>query len=505
MPDYFGDFEIHLTGYSTQADRLQLLAERHGVKFSDIELDRGRHRQQPMLTIPARGTLAEVRAEAERWDERVSRLSLYPVRVKIEAAPWNAGVPVGDADADPALYFEHHVKLLLDELTVAQTIALTELAERHGARLSRNARRHLAEGRHERFVTQRCFGVGRTTAHARLEALVADLRAARHRILETEEEYVVHDSALALDAGWLTTIDQHADSYEDQHRHAPEGSEDYPATYKPLPQAPEYQHRAAFDPSLQHYSNAYRAGRPRFIDPDAQARWRTTRQEVIDHLLGLIATSQWADHLVLRGSVTLRAWFGDEAREPGDLDFVVVPQSISADDPRLLDDVIALVAADPGPGLKADEVARDEIWTYDRVPGRRLVFPYAGDGTIQLDFVFNEELPILPERLPIGSGHLLTATPELSLGWKLLWLTSDLYPQGKDLYDAVLLAERTDISPALIRTLLDGEEFSPLTVLALEVDWRNFADEYPNVEGDAEHWLRRLALALERSYVSGSG
>ncbi|WP_202866191.1 nucleotidyl transferase AbiEii/AbiGii toxin family protein [Kribbella turkmenica] len=195
--------------------------------------------------------------------------------------------------------------------------------------------------------------------------------------------------------------------------------------------------RAAFDPALKQYPHAYRAGQPTFDDPELAARWRSTRRAAIDHLLRLIAASDWAGRLVLRGSVTLREWFGEQAREPGDLDFVVQPAGIGFDSPeglRLLDDVIAAVAADPGPGLQSAKVARDEIWTYERVPGRRLILPYEHHGLtgfVQLDFVYNEELPMEPERLPIGDASPLTAGPELSLAWQLLWLQSDTFPRAR--------------------------------------------------------------------------
>lgn len=340
--------------------------------------------------------------------------------------------------------------------------------------------------------------------------MVTALREAGHEILEIEEEYVAYDSSIELDRGWFEHDAPPISSYEEKARTAPAGSPEYPRTYSPLPDDPTVKQRAAFDPALKHHAYAYRAGQPTFTDPVLTARWRSTRRGAIDHLLRLIATSDWADKLVLRGSVTLREWFGDQAREPGDLDFVVTPHTIGFDSPeglRLLDDVIAAVAADPGPGLEAGQVARDDIWTYERVPGRRLVFPYEHEGlvgSVQLDFVYHEELPMEPERLRIGDAWLLTAGPELSLAWKILWLETDMYPQGKDLYDAVLLAERTDISPALVQQVLEGKAWEPAEVLGWDVvDWRNFLDEYPWIEGTAESWKRRLALALERSFHSG--
>lgn len=514
MREITGDFEIHLTATPGSTGSLAAFAERYKLKFSDILLDRGENPVQPMITVRASGPLRKVRKAADRWRKKAHRVALV-TRLKIEAAPWNDGVPVHDSGAEADRYFEHHVKLLLPDAADTTFDTITTLVESHGARLSSNARRRRDDGQHERFVTQRCHGVGRSSAKAQLDLLLAALH--EHEILEVEEEYVVFDSDLDLDEGWLrTTRGPAAGSAEwrvqreNQARSAPAGTKDYPPTYQPLPADPTVHQRAAFDPSVAHYRFAYRAGQPTFDDPDLTARWRSTRREAIDHLLRLIAASHWAEKLVLRGSVALREWFGEVAREPGDLDFVVRPASIAFNGPeglRLLDDVIAAVAADPGPGLIAGKVARDEIWTYERVPGRRLVFPYEHEGvtgSIQLDFVYNEKLPMEPERLPIGDAWLLTAGPELSLAWKLAWLEADLYPQGKDLYDAVLLAERTDISPALIRAVVvpdvRGQAFGPASVLAWPVDWHNFLDEYPGVEGDVESWKQRLVTALERSY-----
>src|SRR6185437_3459790 len=84
--------------------------------------------------------------------------------------------------------------------------------------------------------------------------------------------------------------------------------------------------RPVFDPALKQFPNAYRAGDPQFADERAAARWRQARTGALDYVLEAIADSQWADHLVLRGSVLLRTWYGQAAREPGDLDFVVLPE-----------------------------------------------------------------------------------------------------------------------------------------------------------------------------------
>ncbi|WP_243706020.1 hypothetical protein [Micromonospora sp. KC721] len=80
-------------------------------------------------------------------------------------------------------------------------------------------------------------------------------------------------------------------------------------------------------------------------------------------------------------------------------------------------------------------------------------------------------------------------------------------PQGKDLYDAVLLAEHTTVDQALVRQLMrpelgaEADTFTAETVLSWQVDWTNFTDEYPETTGTAERWTDRLALALDRAWT----
>ena len=101
----------------------------------------------------------------------------------------------------PGVYFERHVKLALDPAT--DLAVLTALAVRHTAHLSRNSRRVREDGRQERFVTQRCHAVGRTTARGRLDGLLTALASDGHEMVSVEEEFVVYDSNPGVDAGWL--------------------------------------------------------------------------------------------------------------------------------------------------------------------------------------------------------------------------------------------------------------------------------------------------------------
>ncbi|MFI6986227.1 nucleotidyl transferase AbiEii/AbiGii toxin family protein [Embleya sp. NPDC050154] len=275
-----------------------------------------------------------------------------------------------------------------------------------------------------------------------------------------------------------------------------------------------------FDPALTHYARAMRAGEPRFEDAGTAARWHRARRQAMDHVLEAVAGSRWVDDLVLRGSVLLKAWYGSAAREPGDLDFVVTPSGWGALDgrtDRMFADIarraerVSDTGGEPDVRVVATLALSDEIWTYDRVPGRRLVLPWRADGvpsgTVQLDFVFGEQLPSAPEPTEIprsdgGGTHLLLgATPEQSLAWKLLWLIDDIHPQGKDLYDAVLLAENTSPGMPLLRATFVASDPShgghPFTadLFSREVDLREFRKEYPESAGTDLHTRLLRALA----------
>ncbi|WP_405983387.1 nucleotidyl transferase AbiEii/AbiGii toxin family protein [Streptomyces sp. NBC_00872] len=296
---------------------------------------------------------------------------------------------------------------------------------------------------------------------------------------------------------------------------------DLPRTLLPTPAG--MTRPAVFDPALKQFGNAYQAGEPRFEDETAGPVWHRTRRTVLDIVLAAIAEGPWAEHLVLRGSVLMATWFGERARDPGDLDFVVVPQDWAMDEPRtagvfdaIARDAAALAHARGDTVLiDAAGMVTEDIWTYDRVPGRRMLLPWTAPGipggTVQLDLVFNENLPApagLTELRPLGDGpgcRLLAASPGLSLAWKLLWLVSDVHPQGKDLYDAVLLAEHAPPEYTLVRdtfVLTGYEGLRPasrewLDSLSVDVGWEHFVADHPWAEQTPRSCAERLGRALE--------
>ncbi|HEX3151025.1 MAG TPA: hypothetical protein VHR66_23295 [Gemmataceae bacterium] len=155
-----------------------------------------------------------------------------------------------------------------------------------------------------------------------------------------------------------------------------------PPTFNPTASRDVARRPQVFDPALKQYPTAVRATDPAFARPEDAARWQAARRQATDHIFRIVAESAHADHLVLRGSRLLKAWLGDEAREPGDLDWAVRPPPARLTDPwsaGLLGGLVAAVATRPAPlgvTFVAEAVATDDIWTYERAAGRRLVFPW---------------------------------------------------------------------------------------------------------------------------------
>jgi len=286
-----------------------------------------------------------------------------------------------------------------------------------------------------------------------------------------------------------------------------------------------------------------------FTEPEDGADWVTARREAFDHVLAAIAESPWSPRLVLRGSMLAKAWFGVWAREPGDLDFVVHHRRQRADEPsaeEMFHDIVSDAAAmsrRPGSSVFIDRrIWQEDIgddYRYGGLPGTRLLLPWHGRGhvgTVQIDVAVDEPLHDPPELTPIPRSSLpgppvmlRAATLRQSLAWKIAWLVADAQleedeqddddgtpgPLGKDLYDAVLLAERCRLpGDFLDRTLRScrlnslvalGAPLDLILAVANDVDWHAFAGEHPLLSGAHEQFVWRLVVALAPTFESGQG
>ncbi len=229
-----------------------------------------------------------------------------------------------------------------------------------------------------------------------------------------------------------------------------------------------------------------------------------------------------SEHLVLRGSVLLKTWFGGSARDPGDLDWVVTPETLLIPHARSRSLIAAIMQRLRGSRLGRDIEILDQpfpmtkIRTYEGAQGIRMLVPWSHadisqQGSLQMDFAFGEPLPSPPVTTRVGIGsftpiELRTASREQSLAWKLMWLATDPFIQGKDLYDAVLLAESTSVTADLVRATFSGfhdqtrnpfEGFDALLLMRQHVLWDEFAANHPHVEGTLQEWKQRLVNALQ--------
>ncbi|MGW6704210.1 hypothetical protein ACWGDE_04875 [Streptomyces sp. NPDC054956] len=185
------EYETHVTvrcADPAELARLETWAGERELRVTHIVLARGRMASQPMLTLPDRDGHA-------RLVPALRSAGFDPVRVKVETVPWSEEQP-GPGGG----YFEHHVKLRLP--ADYDRAALESLAVRHAAHVSWNARRVLSGSRHERFVTQRCRGTAEAAGRA-CDGLVAALVGAGYEIRSEEREFVLYDSDLSVDDGWI--------------------------------------------------------------------------------------------------------------------------------------------------------------------------------------------------------------------------------------------------------------------------------------------------------------
>ncbi|HSI13525.1 MAG TPA: hypothetical protein VK961_15885 [Chthoniobacter sp.] len=202
-----GEFEIHLTIASPEKvamESLRMLAAENGVKVTHILLHHGQQPSQLMLTRHGAGTLDETLATAHTLTTRLAAHGLKVGRTKIEIDAANPAAPADAlaAQSCPAdWYFEYHVKVVLP--SIADLELLGEVGRRHAAQLSKNAFLVRPDGREERFLTQRFYSTGRDQASLALDALTVDLQRHEFTILDCETEYVVFDSNVAMDTGWL--------------------------------------------------------------------------------------------------------------------------------------------------------------------------------------------------------------------------------------------------------------------------------------------------------------
>lgn len=204
MPQFAGEFELHLTVALDTPETWAVLRQRarlQGLKCVHIVLPDGSWPSQPMLTAHHVGTLTSELARGRQLCDELSAAGLQPIRLKLEVSADHPEAMLQAHASESSRYFEQHVKVLLS--AEADRSSLTDLARRNAAHWSRNALKQRTDGCMERFLTQRVEEGGHTRATQRLKSLLHDLQSSNISWLRVEREYVVFDSRLELDAGWI--------------------------------------------------------------------------------------------------------------------------------------------------------------------------------------------------------------------------------------------------------------------------------------------------------------
>ncbi|MCP3100349.1 hypothetical protein LZ198_15885 [Myxococcus sp. K15C18031901] len=206
-PSQGGAYEAHVTVSARSEEELQRFracCDTAGVKCLFIELGRGAEPFQPMTSSYHHGTRRQALVEVRELARGLAAQGFDVTRMKLEALGKNRDMPEDDATAraQPTNYFEFHVKVVIPA-SGTDLETLRARCERHGAHLSRNARKLRADGSGERFVTLRVHGLGKANADARFQSLVEDLASQGHTLTQRLREFTVYDSNHALDRGWL--------------------------------------------------------------------------------------------------------------------------------------------------------------------------------------------------------------------------------------------------------------------------------------------------------------
>lgn len=97
----------------------------------------------------------------------------------------------------------------------------------------------------------------------------------------------------------------------------------------------------------------------------------------------------------------------------------------------------------------------------------------------------------------------------------MLWLISDMYAQGKDLYDAVLLAERHPLPYELLHAVFEPTDewpdfsrkdvrYEDVVAALREVEWHHFVKEFPRFGGAEREFTERLLRAVGPTFEGRS-
>ena len=204
---YSGVFEAHITIDlldTHEKIKFQDLCEDLSIKAIQIELARGDAPVQPMTCSRHQGNFVKVFEEVKTLANHLTQAGFEVSRLKIEASPFNEGIPQNNADLknhSDKNYFEHHLKVLISQEQNRET--LLAVCAKYRAHLSRNAFKTFSGGEYENFITLRLYEMGKKESDLKFENLKKEVQNAGFIVQKSITEYCVYDDNIALDNNWL--------------------------------------------------------------------------------------------------------------------------------------------------------------------------------------------------------------------------------------------------------------------------------------------------------------
>ena len=195
------ELEIHITLSripTEDLDSFKSYITSKGFKFTHIVLDYGDTPSQPMITKRIESDdLQETLLSVEESIKDIYGYDTSINRVKVECSPY---VDINEIKGAVSIYFEHHVKLEFSE-NIPEIVKI--IAKKRDAHMSRNAFKHLQDGKFEMFLTQRYYAIPVHEAIEKFNDLRTDLQLVNQTIVDYEQEMAIHDSGEDIDRGWI--------------------------------------------------------------------------------------------------------------------------------------------------------------------------------------------------------------------------------------------------------------------------------------------------------------
>lgn len=190
-------FEVHITVDDVELaekERFVAFCQSQGVKPVLIELDKGNHISQPMITaLLQHPNFQEANEEVEKMATSLEENGFIVVRKKVEISPKETSYffyPI--VNSTP--YFEWHGKVEVDDVE-----QLKALCERKGGHISRNS---LKKDGRLRFITVREYG-GPEAFYETVNTIHEILTTNNIPLLKEEYELCIYDTREELDSGWV--------------------------------------------------------------------------------------------------------------------------------------------------------------------------------------------------------------------------------------------------------------------------------------------------------------